>query len=47
MPDWNQDIVDVSDAVSKYGRLYALHSVVSSAEDSPLKIRLKAKKWFS
>jgi len=46
MPDWSQDMVDVGDAVSKYGRLYALHSIVTAAEESPLKIRLRAKKWF-
>ena len=46
MPDWNQDVNDVGDAVDKYGRLYTLYSIVNTAEDSPLKIRLKAKKWF-
>ena len=46
MPDWNQDMTDVGDVVSKYGRLYALHSIVTAAEESPLKIRLRAKKWF-
>ena len=46
LPEWNQEINDVGDAVSKYGRLYALHSIVTAAEESPLKIRLRAKKWF-
>tara|TARA_B100000282_G_scaffold234355_1_gene176783 strand:- start:277 stop:1056 length:780 start_codon:yes stop_codon:yes gene_type:complete len=46
MPEWSQEIVDVGDAVSKYGRLYALHSIVSASEDSALKIKLRAKKWF-
>ena len=46
MPDWDQDINDVGDAVDKYGRLYTLHSIASEATDSALKIRLKAKKWF-
>ena len=46
MPEWSQDIIDVGDAVSKYGRLYALHSIVSASEDSALKIKLRAKKWF-
>lgn len=46
MPDWKQGITDVGDAVNEYGRLYALHSIASSAEESPLKIRLRAKKWF-
>ncbi len=46
MPDWDQDINDVGDAVDKYGRLYTLYSIVNTADESPLKIRLKAKKWF-
>ncbi len=46
MPDWDQDINDIGDAVSKYGRLYTLYSIASAAESSPLKIRLRAKKWF-
>ena len=47
MPEWSQDISDVSDAVSKYGRLYTLYSIVNAANESPLKIRLRAKKWFT
>jgi len=47
MPDWSQDINDIGDAVDKYGRLYTLYSITSAAESSPLKIRLKAKKWFT
>lgn len=46
LPDWNQEINDVGDAVDKYGRLYTLYSIASAAETSPLKIRLRAKKWF-
>ena len=46
MPDWSQDICDIGDAVSKYGRLYTLHSIAVAAEESALKIRLRAKKWF-
>lgn len=46
MPDWPRDCKDVSDVVNKYGRLYALHSIASSAEESPLKIRLRMKQWF-
>lgn len=46
MPDWSQDINDIGDAVNKYGRLYTLYSIVNTADESPLKIRLKAKKWF-
>jgi hypothetical protein len=46
MPEWDQEINDIGDAVGKYGRLYTLHSIASVALDSPLKIRLRAKKWF-
>jgi len=47
MPDWSSDIKDIGDAVNKHGRLYTLYSIASAAEYSPLKIRLKAKKWFT
>lgn len=47
MPDWNLDINDIGDAVANYGRLYTLYSIVAAAETSPLKIRLRAKKWFT
>jgi DNA primase len=46
MPEWSSDINDIGDSVLKYGRLYTLHSIATYAEDSALKIRLKAKKWF-
>jgi len=46
LPNWSHDVEDISDSVRKYGRLYTLHSIVTAAEDSPLKIRLGAKKWF-
>ena len=46
MPEWDSDINDIGDAVDKYGRLYTLYSIASAAESSPLKIRLRAKKWF-
>ena len=47
LPEWPQDINDIGDAVDKYGRLYTLYSIANAAESSPLKIRLKAKKWFT
>ena len=46
MPDWSDDINDISEAVSKYGRLYTLYSIVNAAEDSSIKNKLKEKKWF-
>ena len=47
MPDWKENIKDISDAVLEYGQLYTLYSIVSAAESSPLKIRLKEKRWFT
>ena len=47
MPDWSKEINDIGDAVHRYGRLYTLHSIATSADESPLKIRLRAKKWFT
>ena len=45
LPDWDKGINDIGEVVTKHGRLYALHRIVSGAETSPLKIRLGAKKW--
>ena len=47
MPDWESDITDIGESVQRYGRIFTLHSIASNAETSPLKIRLKAKKWFN
>lgn len=47
MPNWEQDITDIGEAVQRYGRIFTLHSIASYAETSPLKIRLGAKKWFT
>lgn len=46
MPDWEPGIKDVGDAVNRYGRLYTLYTIVNAAQQSPLKIRLRGKKWF-
>jgi hypothetical protein len=47
MPEWEDDINDAGDAVERYGRLFTLHSIVNAAESSPLKNRLRAKRWFA
>lgn len=47
MPEWSSDINDIGDCVQRHGRLYTLYSIVSAAESSPLKIRLRAKRWFN
>ena len=47
MPEWDKDCKDISDAVDRYGRLYTLYSIANAAESSPLKIRLRMKKWIT
>jgi len=43
-PEW-ENCKDVSDAVMKYGRLFAIYSILQAAEHSPTKIRLMAKRY--
>lgn len=46
MPNWDEDINDIADAVNRYGRVYTLYSIVTQAESYAVKIKLKEKKWF-
>jgi hypothetical protein len=46
MPDWDDDIKDLNDATKRYGKLYALWSVLKAKESMPLKIQLRMKKWI-
>lgn len=46
LPDWDPDIKDVGDAVQRYGKIYTLYSIVSSAERSNLKNQVRSRKWF-
>ena len=46
MPDWNLEVKDVNDAVLKYGKIFTLHSIITSSESNELKIKLRSKKWF-
>jgi DNA primase len=43
-PEW-ENCKDVSDAVMKYGRLFAIHSILQAAEHSPTKIRLMGRRY--
>ncbi len=45
-PEWESGIKDVNEAISRYGRLYTLYSIINSKESNSLKIQLKIKKWF-
>ena len=47
LPEWADGVNDIGDAVTKYGRLYTLYSIVNNAESNELKIRLRSKKWLS
>lgn len=45
-PEWEPGIKDINDAVKRYGKLYALWSIVDSKESNNLKIQLRMKKWI-
>lgn len=45
-PDWETGIKDLNEAVTRYGRLYTLWSVITGNYSMPLKIRLHSKMWF-
>tara|TARA_B110000503_G_scaffold134289_1_gene213048 strand:+ start:4043 stop:5026 length:984 start_codon:yes stop_codon:yes gene_type:complete len=47
LPEWDSKVNDIGDAVAKYGRLYTLYSIANASESNELKIRLRAKKWFT
>ena len=42
-PKWKDEVVDVADAVLKYGRLFTMQSILKSTESSKLKIDLNRK----
>lgn len=42
-PNWPEDVKDAGDAVSKYGRLTTLISILMNVESNPLKIQLRMK----
>jgi 5S rRNA maturation endonuclease (ribonuclease M5) len=44
LPDWNEDIKDVADAVKKYGKFYTLFSILHYREKSEIKQQLLKKK---
>lgn len=46
MPNWDDDISDIADAVERYGKIYTLYSIATQAESYAVKIKLKEKKWF-
>ena len=44
IPNWDDDVKDVNDAVVKYGRLPTLLSILESATMNKIKIELQRKK---
>jgi hypothetical protein len=42
-PNWHDDIKDAADAVSRYGKLYTIASIIKNVESNELKIRLRMK----
>ena len=42
-PQWHESVTDVAEAVSKYGRLFTLQSILKSTESTALKIDLRKK----
>ena len=43
-PEW-KDCKDASDALTKYGRLYTIKSILNSAESNTTKIELLMRKY--
>lgn len=46
MPDWPDGIKDINEASIQLGRLTTLWLITQSIETYPLKIKLRAKKWY-
>jgi hypothetical protein len=44
LPEWEEDIKDVADAVKRYGRLYTLLKIINSRTSNKIKIELEKKK---
>jgi len=42
-PNWAPDIKDAADAVKRYGRLATVHSIINSATNNKIKIKVKSK----
>jgi DNA primase len=42
-PEWPNNVKDIAEAVSKYGRLFTIKSILKTVESNKLKIDLKRK----
>jgi hypothetical protein len=46
LPNWDEGIKDVNDAVRTYGKLTTLLMIKKAAMSNDVKIKLTAKEWF-
>ena len=46
-PRWGEGVVDVGDAIVKYGKLLTMKSILATIQDTKLKIELNAKRWLN
>ena len=46
-PQWESDIIDVGDAVIKYGKLLTMKSILHTTVDTKIKIELQRKLWYN
>lgn len=44
-PPWDEDVIDVNDAVNKYGRLFTIYSILEFVEKNPIKSKVLAQQW--
>jgi DNA primase len=46
LPDWDEGIKDINDAVKQYGKLTTLLMIKQAQMTNDVKIKLTAKEWF-
>lgn len=44
-PDWENDVIDVNQAVQRYGRLYVVRTMLDAITLNPTSIKLRARKY--
>ena len=47
LPDWDNEIKDINDAIIKYGKLSTLLNIKDSKISSEIKVKLKMKDWIN
>ena len=46
LPDWDNDIKDINDAILKYGKLNTLRKIKQNSHNSEIKIKVLLKEWI-